>query len=149
MLCVALMGLAKSVWCAGVKQSACCVNRWVNSTEGGSHTGIRRLATVNTGVTWVWFFLQFCGSLIAFTNGCPEAQGKKKRRLRIILFEWLSISFKRLRKKYIQRIYKVFTPLDFFHVLLCYSLNLKWITFQFCVTGLHTIPHIVKVELCF
>uniref|UniRef100_A0AAZ3QXG4 Cytosolic fatty-acid binding proteins domain-containing protein n=1 Tax=Oncorhynchus tshawytscha TaxID=74940 RepID=A0AAZ3QXG4_ONCTS len=40
-----------------------------------------------------------------------------------------------------------FTPLDFFHILLCYSLNLKWITFSFCVTGLHPIFHSVKVEV--
>uniref|UniRef100_A0A8C7LI90 Formin binding protein 1a n=1 Tax=Oncorhynchus kisutch TaxID=8019 RepID=A0A8C7LI90_ONCKI len=35
---------------------------------------------------------------------------------------------------YIQCLQKVFTPLDFFHILLCYSLNVKF-------TDLHTIPH--------
>jgi hypothetical protein len=44
---------------------------------------------------------------------------------------------------YIQGLQKVFTPLIFFHMLLCYSLNIKWIT------GLHTIPHNVKVKSCF
>ena len=39
--------------------------------------------------------------------------------------------------------------LNFFLSLLCYSLNLKLITLRFRVTGLHTIPHNVKVELCF
>ena len=38
---------------------------------------------------------------------------------------------------------EVFKPLDFSHILLCYSLNLKWITFQKknYVTGLHATPH--------
>jgi hypothetical protein len=40
-------------------------------------------------------------------------------------------------------------PLDFFQMLLCYSLNLKWFTFRFGVTGLHKLPHNVKVEICF
>ena len=48
-----------------------------------------------------------------------------------------------------QSLQKVFTPLDFFHILLCHSLNLKCITLRFCVTGLHTIPHNVKVDYIF
>ena len=41
---------------------------------------------------------------------------------------------------------KVFRPLDFFHILFCYSLNLKWITLRLCVTDQHTIHHNDKVE---
>ena len=47
----------------------------------------------------------------------------------------------------IQGLQKIFTPLDFFHILLYYSLNLKLIEYRFCVTGL--ITHNVKVKLCF
>ena len=36
-----------------------------------------------------------------------------------------------------------------FSTFCCYSLNLKWIILRFCVTGPHTIPHNVIVELCF
>ena len=37
----------------------------------------------------------------------------------------------------------------FIHMLLCYSLNLKLIQCRCFVTGQHTTPHNVKVELCF
>ena len=37
-----------------------------------------------------------------------------------------------------QCIQKVLTPLDLSHILLCYSLNLKWIQLKCFVTGLHT-----------
>ena len=46
-------------------------------------------------------------------------------------------------------VFRKYSHLDFFHILLCYSLNLKCIQLRFCVTGLHTIPQNVKVELCF
>jgi hypothetical protein len=46
-----------------------------------------------------------------------------------------------------QYLQNVFTPLDFFHILLCYRLNWKCIKLRFIVTGLHTITHHVKVEL--
>jgi hypothetical protein len=39
----------------------------------------------------------------------------------------------------IQCLQKVFTPLDFFHILLCYTLNLKCIKLRFVVTGLQTV----------
>ena len=42
---------------------------------------------------------------------------------------------------------KVFTAPDLFHILLCYSLNLKWITSDILWHWpTHTIPHNVKVE---
>lgn len=41
------------------------------------------------------------------------------------------------------------TYLHLFHILLCYSQNLKCIILIICVTGLHTIPHNDKGELCF
>jgi hypothetical protein len=50
---------------------------------------------------------------------------------------------------HLQGLQKVFTTLDFFHILLCYSLNLKCIKLRCLVTDLHTIPHNVKMELCF
>jgi hypothetical protein len=50
---------------------------------------------------------------------------------------------------HVQCLQKVFTPLDFFHILLCYSLNVKCIKWRCFFTGLHTTPHHVKVELCF
>uniref|UniRef100_A0A8C7RES7 Leucine rich repeats and guanylate kinase domain containing n=1 Tax=Oncorhynchus mykiss TaxID=8022 RepID=A0A8C7RES7_ONCMY len=40
----------------------------------------------------------------------------------------------------------VFIPLDLFHILLCYSLNSKWIKY---VVFLHTIPLNDKVKTCF
>ena len=49
----------------------------------------------------------------------------------------------------IQCLQKVFTPLDFCHILLCYSLNLKWIKFNFFVADLHKITHNDKVKTCF
>uniref|UniRef100_A0A8C8CRM9 Guanylate cyclase n=1 Tax=Oncorhynchus tshawytscha TaxID=74940 RepID=A0A8C8CRM9_ONCTS len=44
-------------------------------------------------------------------------------------------------------IWKVFSPLDFFHILLRYSLILKWIKLFFSLINLHTIPHSDKVKL--
>ena len=43
----------------------------------------------------------------------------------------------------------VFTPLNLFHILLCYSLNLKSIEFNFFVTDPHKIPQKEKVQTCF
>lgn len=40
-------------------------------------------------------------------------------------------------------------PIDLFHFLLWYSLNWKCIKCRFFFTDLHTIPHSIKVELCF
>ena len=49
----------------------------------------------------------------------------------------------------IQCLQKVFTSHDF-SAFCCYTLNLKWIKFNFCfVTDLHKIPHNVKVKTCF
>ena len=47
-----------------------------------------------------------------------------------------------------QCLQKVFTPLHFSHIFICYILNLKWIKYRFYVTVQYTIPHNVKVELC-
>jgi hypothetical protein len=47
----------------------------------------------------------------------------------------------------IQGLHKEFTPFKPFQTLLCY--RWKWIHLRFCVTGRHTIPHNVKVELYF
>ena len=47
-----------------------------------------------------------------------------------------------------RRCLQVFTPIDRFHILLCYSLNLKWIQFRCSVTGLHTMSQNVIMELC-
>ena len=44
---------------------------------------------------------------------------------------------------HLQCLQKVFTCLDFFHILLCYGLNLKLIV-DILVTGLNTITHYVK-----
>ena len=41
----------------------------------------------------------------------------------------------------LQCIRKVFRPLDFFHILLLYSLILQWIKKSFPLINLHTIPH--------
>ena len=46
----------------------------------------------------------------------------------------------------IQCIRKVFRPLDFFHILLRYSLILKYIQLLFFLVYLHTIPHNDKVK---
>jgi hypothetical protein len=56
--------------------------------------------------------------------------------------------FTNSRTKYLQCLQKWFTPLEFFQMLLCYSQTLKWIPLRL-VTGLHTIPHNVQVEMCF
>ena len=43
---------------------------------------------------------------------------------------------------YIQCIWKVFRPLDFFHILVCYSLILNLIQLLICsLINLHMIPH--------
>ena len=46
---------------------------------------------------------------------------------------------------YIQCIWKVFRPLDFFHILLCYSLILKWMNLFFSLINIH-IYHDDKVD---
>ena len=46
---------------------------------------------------------------------------------------------------HVQYLQKILTLLDFFHILLCYSLNVKCITFRSVFTGLNTIPYNVKV----
>ena len=49
----------------------------------------------------------------------------------------------------VQCLQKVFTPLDFCHILLCYSLNLKWIKFKnHFITDVPKIPHTDKVKTC-
>ena len=48
-----------------------------------------------------------------------------------------------------QCLQKVFTLLDFGHILLCCSLNLRWIKLKKIVTDLHKIPHNDKVKTCF
>ena len=56
------------------------------------------------------------------------------------LFGWPASVFLRFKYLlYIQCIRKVFTALNFFHILLCYSLIPKWI--KFFLKILHTTPH--------
>ena len=50
----------------------------------------------------------------------------------------------------LQWILKVFRPLDFFKILLHYSLILKWIKLFFSpLVNLHTVPHNDKAKTCF
>ena len=49
----------------------------------------------------------------------------------------------------IQCIWKVFIPLHFFHIFVCYSLILIWIKLICFLNILHTIPHNDKVKKVF
>ena len=87
-----------------------------------------RLSTLCSGGGRV--YMSLVGCQCEFVNEWEwEKEGGERKR------KWAS---ERVRRECLQ---KVFTPLDFSHMLLCYSLNLKWIALRFCVTGLHTIPH--------
>ena len=65
--------------------------------------------------------------LQCFLNLCPKAKMAVCPTLK------LSNCSRAMRSGDIQRLQKVFTPLDFYHILSCFSLNLQWITFYiFC-----------------
>jgi hypothetical protein len=53
------------------------------------------------------------------------------------------------KDNHLQYLRKVFRPLDFFHILLVYSLILKWIKSCFSLINLHTIPHNDKAKTFF
>jgi len=61
----------------------------------------------------------------------------------------LQIFLRGLYNLYLQCIWKVFTALHFFHILLCYSLIPKWITFIIFLNILHTTTHNDKVKTVF
>ena len=50
---------------------------------------------------------------------------------------------------HIHGLQKVFIPLDLIHILLCYSLNPKWMKQILFLTHRHAIPHNDEVKTCF